>query len=564
MKQIMIPTAVLLVAFSTMNGEAKIPKKAAVEARERPAEWKNLVPGGQFIDLFEPMPIMAPLTSDTWGGDNVKPRDLSNGIEDPAWSYWCADVLKADDGTYHMFTARWPENEPRGHFGYFDSEIVHATADHPMGPYTYRDWIGPGHNPELYQNAKGEYMVYSTHGRFYYSKSLDGPWKAGTYNFDKRERYAFKNYVNFSFTPRSDGSVIAVSRRGYMWASKDGRDDWSEVSAESVYPKVPGVFEDPVMWKDDVQYHIIVNDWKGRIAYYLRSLDGFHWKTEPGEAYAPGIARYEDGTKLDWYKYERIRFLQDKHGRPVQAHFAVIDSDKYSDLPNDIHNSKNIIIPVVVPRLISLLNAEPITADTREIRMKVMAEEGFNPHMDIDLGALRFGASEEVNYGRGSKVLRTEKDGADLIVTFDGKGNGFTADNFAGKLLGKTAAGKILFGWVRLPGMESAVPMLSALSPKFEFTDAGLEAYVEVQNFGEKTSEKSTVKVLVGKEGKEKQIASGTVRALKPFEKAMVRLVCDSSLPKGSKQTATVLLESAGRPVETFSKTTALPGEQIR
>ena len=72
--------------------------------------------------------------------------------------------------------------------------------------------------------------------------------------------------------------------------------DYFNTSAESVYPKVDGVFEDPVIWKDDLQYHIIVNDWKGRIAYYLRSKDGFHWQPEPGEAYVPGIARYEDGT----------------------------------------------------------------------------------------------------------------------------------------------------------------------------------------------------------------------------------------------------------------------------
>ena len=420
--------------------------------------------------------------------------------------------------------------------------------------------MGPGHNAELYKNKKGEYIIYSTHGRFYRSQSLDGPWKAGTYNFDKRERYAFKNYVNFSFAPRSDGSFIAVSRRGYIWASKDGGEDWSEVSAESVYPKVPGIFEDPVMWKDDIQYHIIVNDWKGRIAYYLRSLDGFHWKTEPGEAYAPGIARYEDGTAPAWFKYERIRMLLDERGRPTQAHFAVIDSDKYSDQPNDIHNSKHICIPLTVARLIEVMGNEPITASTQEIRVKIKAERGFNPHRDIDVDSLRFGASEEVNYGRGSKVLETERAGADLITIFNGKNCGFTADNFAGKLLGKTTRGKLLFGWARLPGAESVVPMLSALSPKFEFTDAGLEAYVEVQNFGEAVSDKATVKVLVGNSDIQQLLATASLRHLKPFEKSIVRLVCDVPLPPGNKQDVTVLLESEGLPTESFTRKVTVPG----
>ncbi|CAA6692377.1 MULTISPECIES: glycoside hydrolase family protein [unclassified Lentimonas] len=524
--------------------------------RDRPAEWANLIKGGQFIDLFEPMPMMSPLASDTWGGDNVKPRDVSNGIEHPDWSYWCAHTIQDQEtGVYHMYTARWPENEPRGHFGYFDSEIVHATAENPMGPYTYKDWIGPGHNPEIYQTGKGEYMIYSTHGRFYTAKSLNGPWKAGTYIFDKRERYAFKNFVNFSFAPRDDGSVIAVARRGYIWASPDGGDRMFEVSAESVYPKVPGVFEDPVMWKDEVQYHIIVNDWKGRIAYYLRSKDGFHWKTDPGEAYAPGLAAYEDGTTLDWYKYERIRFLQDEHGRPIQANFAVIDSDKHSDLPNDVHNSKNIIIPVTKARLVEVMNKDAITVGTQQIQVKLKAEQGFDPHEDVDRDSLRFGDSVEVNYGRGAKLLGTKQSGKDLILTFQGQGSGITHENFAGKLLGKTTGGKILYGWSRLPGVVYKVPVLSALSPKFEFTEVGLEAYVAVTNFGEVDSEASVVKILSGQQ----VIAAGKVRPLKPFETSMVRLICDQRLPAESIQEVTVLLQSKELPDERLTKKVRLP-----
>ncbi|QBG46892.1 hypothetical protein EGM51_05595 [Verrucomicrobia bacterium S94] len=404
--------------------------------RERPEEWKKLVRGGQFKDLFLPMPMRDGMTSDTWGGENVKPRDITNGIEDPKWSYWCA-FPHNENGKYHLYTARWPENEPRGHFGYFDSEIVHAVADDPVGPYVFKDRIGPGHNPELYRNAHDEWMIYSTHGRFYSSESLDGPWKAGTYIFDRRERYAFKNFVNFSFAERADRSMIAVSRRGYIWASPDGKDRWYEVSSESVYPRVPGIFEDPVMWKDDIQYHIIVNDWKGRIAYYLRSKDGFHWKTEAGEAYVPGIAEYTDGSSLDWYKYERIRFLQDEYGRPYLSFFAVIDTDKHSDLPNDIHNSKSIVIPVQKPRLIEVLNKEPFFTSSADIRVKIRAESDFNPIEDIDFDSIRFGDSAAVNYGRGAKFQSLEKDGEDLILIFSGKESGLTEENFAGKLLGK-------------------------------------------------------------------------------------------------------------------------------
>ena len=46
----------------------------------RPAEWSNLAFGGRFMDRFEPMPLLAPRTEDTWGVDAVKPRDVLNGI----------------------------------------------------------------------------------------------------------------------------------------------------------------------------------------------------------------------------------------------------------------------------------------------------------------------------------------------------------------------------------------------------------------------------------------------------------------------------------------------------
>jgi len=196
---------------------------------------------------------------------------------------------------------------------------------------------------------------------------------------------------------------------------------------------------------------MIVNDWMGRIAYHMRSEDGIHWKTDPGKAYTVYVDSYEDGTKVGWFKYERPKVLQDQYGRATHIYFAVIDVMKREDKSSDNHSSKNIALPLVVERRLQMLNTERITAETSEIRVKAIAEEGFDPHTDMDIESLRFGASEEVDYGRGSSVLRTEKAGKDLILVFDGKGNGITDGNFAGKLLGKTNEGKLLLGYARLP-----------------------------------------------------------------------------------------------------------------
>jgi len=109
---------------------------------------------------------------------------------------------------------------------------------------------------------------------------------------------------------------------------------------------------------------MVVNDWKGRTAYHMRSKDGVTWKEDPGEAYAIDIDRYEDGTKVGWYKYERMKVLQDEYGRPTHMYLAVIDVPKKEDLGKDKHSSKNIALPLVVERRLRILNKDKISAET--------------------------------------------------------------------------------------------------------------------------------------------------------------------------------------------------------
>ena len=140
-----------------------------------------------------------------------------------------------------------------------------------------------------------------------------------------------------------------------------------QLTDKRVYPDVEGRFEDPVVWRDELQYHLIVNDWLGRIAFYQRSKDGVHWVTEQGEAYVPGVSFHKDGAVEHWFKYERPKVFQDEKGRAVQMNFAVIDTIKWNDLPNDKHSSKNISIPLNKGMLLSVLNEEEITPSTRTI-----------------------------------------------------------------------------------------------------------------------------------------------------------------------------------------------------
>lgn len=522
---------------------------AQVTERPRPAEWNHLVEGARFMDRFLPMPV-GKLSSDVWGAKNVIPRYIDNGIEDDVRSYWGGNITKDNAGQYHLYVCGWPENSPKGHMFWPNSTVYHAVCNNSIGPFIIKDTIGPGHNPEAFRLKDGRVVVYVIDG-YYLADDLNGPWTYNKFNFDKRDRPIIEGLSNLTFSQREDGSYLMVCRGGGVWISQTGLSPYNQITDKRVYPPVKGEFEDPVVWRDHVQYHLIVNDWLGRIAFYLRSKDGINWVTDPGEAYLPGISVHEDGKVEDWFKYERIKILQDEYGRAIQANFAVIDTLKHEDLPNDNHSSKNISIPLNPGLLLTVLDTKPITPNTKTIRVKIAAEEGFNPQTDIDLNSLRFGASTEVNFGKGSKVLSTAKEGKDLIVTFDAKGNGITADEFAPKLLGKTTAGKLLYGYARLPWVSYNDPILSARMPVFAAD--GRNMTIEVENFGQVTSKPAVLKLEQLKDGKKTEIGQTKLPSLAPYGKTKVTLSGKSNFSKEETSNFILTIRTTDNVVSTFS-----------
>ena len=522
---------------------------AQVTERPRPAEWDHLVEGARFMDRFLPMPA-GKLSSDVWGAKNVIPRYIDNGIEDDVRSYWGGNIIKDNAGQYHLYVCGWPENSPKGHMFWPNSTVYHAVCNNSIGPFMIKDTIGPGHNPEAFRLKDGRVVVYVIDG-YYLADDLNGPWTYNKFDFDKRDRPIIEGLSNLTFSQREDGSYLMVCRGGGVWISQTGLSPYNQITDKRVYPPVKGEFEDPVVWRDHVQYHLIVNDWLGRIAFYLRSKDGINWVTDPGEAYLPGISVHEDGKVEDWFKYERIKILQDEYGRAIQANFAVIDTLKHEDLPNDNHSSKNISIPLNPGLLLTVLDTKPITPNTKTIRVKIAAEEGFNPQTDIDLNSLRFGASTEVNFGKGSKVLSTAKEGKDLIVTLDAKGNGITAEEFAPKLLGKTTAGKLLYGYARLPWISYNDPILSARMPVF--TADGRNMTIEVENFGQVTSKPAVLKLEQLKDGKKTEIGQTKLPSLTPYGKTKVTLSGKSNFSKEEVGNFILTIRTTDNIVSTFS-----------
>ena len=499
--------------------------QAQITERERPAEWDQLVEGARFMDRFLPMPA-GKTAQGIWGTDSILNRYVDNGIEDPEISFWGGNILQTADGKYHLFVCGWPEDSPRGHMFWGNSTVFHATCDNSFGPFKIENTVGKGHNPEAFRLKDGRVVVYVIDGYYIANQEDSKVWTYGKFQFDTRDRKIIEGLSNLTFARRQDDSYLMVCRGGGVWISKDGLAPYQQITDKRVYPAVKGEFEDPVVWRDSLQYHLIVNDWLGRIAFYQRSKDGIHWVTEPGEAYVPGVSYHADGEVEPWFKYERLKIYQDEEGRAQQANFAVIDTIKWEDLPNDRHSSKNIGIPLNKGLLLEVLNTEEITAKTKRIEVRIKGEEGFNPQTDLDIPSLRFGSYTEVNFGRGCQVLKTQVDGNDLIVTFKGKGSGITAEEFAPKLIGKDRQGKMVFGYARLPYVDYLPAILSARRPVYDKAKGCIN--VEVQNFGLSASSAAEIEVC----------CNGTswgktrVATLKPYEAQTVSMPVASAPDK--------------------------------
>lgn len=512
---------------------------AQVVDRQRPAEWQQLVRGARFMDRFEPMKGNV-LSSDVWGADSVRPRYVDNGIEKEGMSFWGGNIMQTKDSLYHLFVCGWPENSPKGHMFWPNSTVYHAVSEKLEGPYQIKDTIGKGHNPEAFMLKDGRIVVYVIDG-YYMAPGVNGPWTYGHFSFDPRSRRIIEGLSNLTFARRQDGSYLMVCRGGGVWVSRDGLSPYKQLTDHRIYPPVDGRFEDPVIWRDSLQYHLIVNDWLGRIAFYERSKDGIHWVTEQGEAYVPGVSFHKDGYVEHWFKYERPKVFQDQYGRAEQMNFAVIDTIKWEDLPNDNHSSKNICIPLNKGMLLSVLNTDTVTAATPYIKVKIAAVDGFNPQKDINIKSLRFGSFTEVNFGRGAKVIRSEKSGHDLIVTFEGKQTGLTSDEFAPKMIGKDKKGNLLFGYASLPYVNYKPAIVSAAYPMYDCQND--EISFEVQNFGLSASEEMDVSLWIG----DRQIAAGRLASLEPYSSSALSLKCNGRTVGVQMNKLTVVFSKNGK-----------------
>ena len=143
--------------------------------------------------------------------------------------------------------------------------------------------------------------------------------------------------------------------------------------------------------------------------------------------------------------------------------------------------------------------------------------------------------------------MKTENDGDDLIITFEGVGNGINENNFAAKLIGRTNQGKLLFGYARLPWVDYMEPVLSARLPEITRENDVCQMTIEVQNFGQVLSNPTPIEIEYVLNGQMVHLASANVPVLRPFQKVILDLPCETILNLGTEYSIRVSLVPEGQ-----------------
>ncbi len=338
-----------------------------------------------FEDYLKPTPTVAPLSSASWGVAGVLPRDLSNGIESakgagvhPDYYYWDGQIIKAQDGKYHLFMSTFSGDTNFG-TAWQTSDAFHAISQtNVLGPYVRQDYIysdngsHKGHNVSAVELPDGSYAVVVSEivpFTIYKSSSLDGPWTGC-------KPTSGIGASNISLIPRHDGKFEIVERNGTIAISdtlcgnyvkqmptcaytQNNTDAQGNPVVGSIYPKrtsIPGVSnptyiwqEDPHIWRSGGVYHVIYSGSGDRVGWHVYSTDGLNWK-DNGYAWSPRdyqkIFCYEGTTTCSqWYKMERPGVVLED-GHPTHITWAVSDVDKDNQvLPGTPHGTKIVVVP---------------------------------------------------------------------------------------------------------------------------------------------------------------------------------------------------------------------------
>lgn len=309
--------------------------------------------------------------------DRILPAPKNGGYQDPDYWVWGSSVIKGEDGRYHMFASRWSKKVNFGNW-VTNSEVVHAVADTPIGPYKTLEVVLPvrgkqywdgmcTHNPRVIKYGE-KFLLYYFGTTYNFeqptpenpgvprenwqeawmnkrigvaiSNSVYGPWK----RLDKPVIEPRKGHWDASITSNpapvvneNTGEILLMYKSstigsqpplllGVAKATKP-EGPYERLSEEPIFRfEKPGKehvdVEDPYVWWTGQHYEAILKDRSGEICgeegggIHAWSDDGVKWHLfDKLKAYSRDVL-WDDGTITHQNHFERP-FLLIEQGKPT-------------------------------------------------------------------------------------------------------------------------------------------------------------------------------------------------------------------------------------------------------
>lgn len=296
------------------------------------------------------------------------------------WYAWCPSVIRAEDGTCHMFHSRWPKSI--GFLSWLShSEIVHAVAERPEGPYREIDVVmpptGPGrgdwftaHNSKIKQLGDRYYLYFiQTRGDSFavdgpakrvemaktgyrhplwmkearpnqrtfvaVSESLDGPWTVTPEPIIQPAKTITTLTVNPAVCQGPDGTYFMIVKGDKPKATGFVR---NQALATAPAPEGPWTIrdkpviddldtEDASMWYDRTRERFYAVFHARGFIGLMTSVDGYNWEKAKQYRLTPKEIPFDDGTVWKPDRMERPFVLTDEKGRPQMLFVACRKGD---------------------------------------------------------------------------------------------------------------------------------------------------------------------------------------------------------------------------------------------
>lgn len=292
---------------------------------------------------------------------------------------WCGTMAKDDAGKCHLFFSRWPKSTTfRGWVSH--SEVGHAIADGPLGPYRFQSIALKGsgadtwdrhmiHNPTVLRHGGKYYLYYTgtrgnanwrggeplaTNDDYWFCRNNQrigvavaddpaGPWKRFERPLLDVSPSGWDTLIttNPSVTATPDGRFLMIFKTASPGERPAGKVVHGVAFADNplgpftkhpapIFTHATAEFpaEDPYVWHGGDRFHAIVKDMGGHFTGAGRSLvlfespDGIDWKLSSHPLVSTLQIAWADGTMEKVRNLERPQ-LHIENGMPSVLFCAV-------------------------------------------------------------------------------------------------------------------------------------------------------------------------------------------------------------------------------------------------